>query len=299
MPELELLTSGWGLIEGPRCDPDNNLYFSDVPNGGVRRLLRNGEIELVIPKRRGVGGMLFHADGGLVVSGRNIQHVSGPAAAPDIRVLFDPGLPGFNDMHADADGRVYVGALRRDPFDENSAHTPGELYRINLDGTVDEVYGEVQLTNGIGFSPDGRRLYHSDSDPGRVWVSDVAPGAATTGAATAGASPDGTRTDDIRPVVTNRREFVAESDAPDGLAVDTEGGVWVALANGGRVQRYTPDGKPDLAISVPDPMVTSVSFGGADMRDLYIATGGRTSAGGCIYKTRTEQAGVPTPLARI
>ncbi len=280
LPELELLTSGWGLIEGPRTDADNNLYFSDVHNGGVRRLRlggeKSGEIELVIPKRRGVGGMLLHANGGLVVSGRNIQHVTGTADDGEIRVLFDPGALGFNDMHADAAGRVYVGSLRRDPFDESVAGSAGELYRINLDGSVDEVYGDVQLTNGIGFSPDGRRLYHSDSIPGRVWVSDVADAA-----------------------VTNRREFVAESDTPDGLAVDIDGGVWVALANGGRVQRYTPDGKPDVSIAVPDPMVTSVCFGGADMRDLYIATGGGTPAGGCIYKTRTQQAGVPTPLARV
>ena len=65
MAELELLSSGWGLIEGPRVDPDDNLYFSDVPNGGVYRRTPAGEIETVIPKRRGVGGMVFHADGGL------------------------------------------------------------------------------------------------------------------------------------------------------------------------------------------------------------------------------------------
>ncbi len=276
MSDLEQLTSGWGLIEAPRVDAENNLYFSDVPNGGVRRLHPDGEIELVIPKRRGVGGMLFHADGGLVVSGRNIQHVRSQAEGGEIRVLFDPGLPGFNDMHADSAGRVYVGSLRRDPFDESAASTPGELYRINLDGSFEEIYDGVGLTNGIGFSPDGLRLYHCDSDPGRVWVSDV--------------------TGDI---VTNKREFVAEQDTPDGLAVDTEGGIWVALANGGRVQRYTPQGEPDVFVTVPDPMVTSVCFGGADMTDLYIVTGGSTSAGGCIYKTRSKYAGVPTPLARV
>ncbi len=276
MSDLEQLTSGWGLIEAPRVDADSNLYFSDVPNGGVRRLRPDGEIELVIPKRRGVGGMLFHADGGLVVSGRNIQHVRSQDDGGEIRVLFDPGLPGFNDMHADSVGRVYVGSLRRDPFDESAADTPGELYRINLDGSVEEIYDGVSLTNGIGFSPDGLRLYHSDSDPGRVWVSDV----------------DGD-------AVSNKREFVAERDTPDGLAVDTEGGVWVALANGGRVQRYTPQGEPDVSIAVPDPMVTSVCFGGADMRDLYIVTGGGTPSGGCIFKARSEYAGVPTPLARV
>lgn len=273
MAELELLTSGWGLIEGPRVDADDNFYFSDVPNGGVRRRRTDGEIEIVIPKRRGVGGMVFHADGGLVVGGRNIQHVKDGES----RVLFDPGLPGFNDLHTDALGRVYVGSLRMDPFADGTP-TPGELYRINLDGSAEQLYDGVNLTNGIGFSPDGSKLYHSDSVPGRVTVADV----------------DGD-------AVTDKRTFVEERGAvPDGLAVDVDGGVWVALAEGGRVQRYLADGTPDAAVEIPDPMVTSVCFGGADMMDMYIVTGGSVEdVGGAVYRTRATVAGVPTPLARV
>ena len=107
MNELELLTEGWGLIEAPRVDEDDRLYFSDVPNGGVYRRLPTGEVETVIPKRRGVGGMVFHRDGGLIVGGRNVQHVNNG----EIRVLFDPGFPGFNDLHTDSLGRVYVLSL--------------------------------------------------------------------------------------------------------------------------------------------------------------------------------------------
>lgn len=272
MADLELLTSGWGLIEAPRVDADDNLYFSDVPNGGVRRRSPDGTIDVVIPKRKGVGGMVFHADGGLVVSGRNIQHV----VDGESRVVFDPGVPGFNDLHTDQLGRVYVGSIRQDPFSSSRERVPGELYRINLDGSADELYGDVMLTNGIGFSPDGSRLYHSDSIPGTIWVSDV----------------DGDQ-------VTARRAF-ARQPATDGLAVDVEGGVWVALAEGGQVKHYLSDGSPGEHFDVPDPMVTSLVFGGADMRDLYIVTGGANKAlGGCIYKTRAPIAGWPTPLARI
>lgn len=273
MAELELLSSGWGLIEAPRVDEEDNLYFSDVPNGGVRRRSPDGEMTVVVPKRRGVGGMVFHADGGVVVGGRNVQHVKDGQS----RVLFDPDVPGFNDLHTDGLGRVYVGTLGDDPFNESDDRLAGALYRLELDGSSTLIYDQVMLTNGIGFSPAGDRLYHSDSVPGRVWVSDV----------------DGD-------AVTNRRSFVEVRLVPDGLAVDVEGCVWVALAEGGRVQRYTPDGEPERSIEVPDKMVTSVVLGGSDMRDMYIVTGGRDpSVGGCIFKTRAPVAGVPTPKARV
>lgn len=271
--DLELLSSGWGLIEGPRVDANDNFYFSDVPNGGVRLRRPSGEIEVVIPKRRGVGGMVFHENGGLVVGGRNIQIVKDG----DSRILFDPGFPGFNDLHTDAAGRIYVGSLRSDPFSDAKDRQAGELWRLELNGDATQIYDGVQLTNGIGFSPDGMTLYHSDSVPGRVWMSDVEGDS-----------------------VVNKRSFVEEHGAiPDGLAVDIQGGVWVALAQGGRVQRYLPDGTPDVSISIPDPMVTSLCFGGSDMRDLYVVTGGATDLGGCIYKTRSEIAGLSTPKAKV
>src|SRR5438270_10768127 len=87
---LERLAYGYGLLEGPRVDAGGNLYFSDVPNGGVYRRALDGTITTAIPKRRGVGGIALHADGGLLVSGRDISHVRdgetpivpAPAAVP-------------------------------------------------------------------------------------------------------------------------------------------------------------------------------------------------------------------------
>src|SRR5215467_9473794 len=72
---FETLAYGYGLIEGPRVDPAGNLCFSDVTNGGVFRRRPDGAIDVVVPKRRGVGGIALHADGGLVISGKNICHV--------------------------------------------------------------------------------------------------------------------------------------------------------------------------------------------------------------------------------
>ena len=111
----------------------------------------DGSVETAIPKRRGVGGIALHADGGLVVSGRNICHVKDGAT----RIVFAPEAMGLNDLTVDGAGRVICGTLRTDPFGQNASRTPGECWRIDATDEATEIYGDVSLTNGIGFSPDG------------------------------------------------------------------------------------------------------------------------------------------------
>src|SRR5262245_44270876 len=240
--KFETLAWGYGLIEGPRVDGAGNLYFSDVTNGGVFRRRADGTIDTVVPKRRGVGGIALHADGGIVISGKNICHVRDGQT----RVLFaKDGVPGFNDLFTDAEGRVYTGSMRSNPFSESGPRTPGECYRIDAEGRATELYPGVSLTNGIGFSPDGRTIYHSDTALSQIHVHKLdAAGKATP------ATP------------------IRVEGGPDGLAVDAEGGVWVALYQAGAVQRFLPDGKPDARIDVPARAVTSLCFGGADLREI-------------------------------
>jgi gluconolactonase len=277
---LETLAYGYGLIEGPRVDSDDNLYFSDVPNGGVYRRAPSGEVSVAVPKRRGVGGIALHADGGLVIGGRNICHVRNG----ETRVLFDTDALGFNDLMTDAQGRVICGTIRSDPFDESGPRTPGEAYRINLDGTVEEMYGDVSLTNGIGFSPDGTRLYHADTGNNHVICHEVEQTA------------EGERLVNRRGLAPNDKFF------PDGLAVDEQGTIWVADYPNGAVVAMTPDGELVGRVEVPSTMVTSVCFGGADRRDLYIVTANNTedpSRSGTIFRTRVDVAGLVVPLARV
>lgn len=276
MPDMELLTYGYGLIEGPRVDSDGNLYFSDVPNGGVYRRRPGGEIETVIPKRRGVGGMVLHANGGLVVGGRNMQHVKDGA----IRVLFEPGEGGsLNDMHTDAAGRIYVGTIRSDPFTGDAPRTPGECWRIDGEGQATQMYGDVSLSNGIGLSPAGDVIYHADTTRRQVIAHDVTENGCS-----------------------NRRVFATlERGRPDGLAVDADGGVWVACYEGGSVARYDPSGALVEYIDVPATGITSVAFGGADLKDLYIVTSDNAEPdrNGSIFRMRAPVAGLPTQLATV
>jgi D-xylonolactonase len=276
---LELLASGYGLVEGPRVDAHGGLYFSDVHGGGVFHRSPDGRIEIAVPKRRGVGGIALHADGGIVCSGRNICHVRDG----ETRILFDPpDTPGFNDLFTDALGRVYAGSLRSNPFGDSSGpRTPGELWRIDAQGKAAELYGDVSLTNGIGFSPDAKTLYHSDTARGQVIAHDVLPDSHCT----------------------RRRIFASlQRGAPDGLAVDREGGVWVAAWAGGCVSRFAPDGRLDRHLEVPAKHVTSLCFGGDAESDLYIATADNSDdpeLRGCVFRTRAPCPGLPTPLVRI
>ena len=165
--QLELLASGYGLVEGPRTDADNNLYFTDIPGRGVYRRSPDGTIETLISGRHSVGGLVLHADGGFVLSGPNVAHWRNG----ELRVLLEvSGVKAFNDIHSDSEGRIYAGSIRSDLEDLKGPKVPGECYRINLDGSIDELYGGIEVTNGIGFSPDGRTMYHADSTSKGIWV---------------------------------------------------------------------------------------------------------------------------------
>ena len=280
---MEELISGFGLIEGPVYDPTRGLIFSDVINGGVHCLTDDGNAEIVVPHRRGIGGIVQHADGGLIVSGKNIAYKA-PGDAPT-RVLLEPeaalGGLGFNDITTDAAGRVYAGSLAFRPVAEGDEPKPGHLYVIDLDGTARRLADGILLTNGLGFSPDGNKLYHSDSLRHQVLVYDV---------------QENGNVGPPSPFAT------IEDGIPDGLAVSEDGAVWVAVAHGSAVKVFEPDGTERQTIPVPLPMVTSLCCGGADRRDLYIVTGsigsGREDAG-TVYRLRVDVAGLPVAPARI
>jgi xylono-1,5-lactonase len=280
---MQELATGYGLIEGPVWDPAKGLYFSDVLGGGINLLDRTDKVSLAVPKRRGVGGMALHADGGLVAGGRDIVHVS--LADHGMKVLLDRetarNATGFNDLATDAKGRIYVGSLAYSVF-KGEEMRPGNLYLIDLDGSARAVADGVLLTNGLGFSPDGRLLYHCDARRELVRVYDVAD--------------DGS--------VGHWRAFVATGpgSVPDGLKVAADGSVWVADAHGGRVAVFGADGRHRRDIPVPRPMVTSLCFGGDDLKDLYIVTGSRggpSESSGTVYRLRSDVAGLSLPLARV
>ena len=279
---MEELASGFGLIEGPTWDPGRGLLFSDVPNGGVFCLDEAGRVSTVVEHRRGIGGLALHADGGLVVGGRNVAY-KGPRAPGTVVLLPGDcveGIVGFNDLTTDEAGRVYVGSLGSSPFEPEGARRSGYLHVIDLDGSSRVLAPDIKLTNGLGFSPDGKRLYHCDSRNGFVGVY--------------GVHADGT--------VGPREVFARVAPGiPDGLAVAEDGSLWVAMARGDAVLVLAPEGTIRERIPTVH-MPTSVCFGGADLRDLYVVSGsdgtGREDGGG-VYRMRVDVPGLPVPPARV
>jgi xylono-1,5-lactonase len=282
MEHLQLLASGYGLIEGPVYDPARGLIFTDVNNGGAYCLAADGKVSVVVPHRKGMGGLAIHEKGGMIVSGRTIAYKP-PGEGATVNLIPEnavAGIVGFNDLVTDDAGRIYAGSLAGNPFGEDKPKS-AFLHLVELDGSHRVVAKDVHLTNGLGFSLNGRLLYHSDSGLNAIKIYDVA------------------KNGDLSPP----RIFATTKDgSPDGLAVASDGSIWIALAYGGAVAGYNPGGREIARIAVPDRLVTSLCFGGADWRDLYIVTGpdrAEPDSSGKIYRIRMEIPGRPRPLARV
>ncbi|MFJ3619761.1 SMP-30/gluconolactonase/LRE family protein [Streptomyces iakyrus] len=194
-----------------------------------------------------IGAVKPRTDGGLVLNLRDGIGLLDPDGG--FRWLHHEPVPGrrANDAAIAPDGALWAGTMR---YDE--APGGGTLSRVTGEGTVEVVLDDVAVSNGTGWSPDGRLMYYIDSPTRRIDVFDHADGR-----------------------ISGRRTLaVIEEDAgfPDGLTVDAEGCVWVALWQGSAVRRYTPGGALDRVIELPVPLVTACAFGGPDLTDLYITT---------------------------
>ncbi|MFJ7294214.1 SMP-30/gluconolactonase/LRE family protein [Streptomyces collinus] len=215
----------------------SRLHTYDPATG--RRTVRRTEQHIGAVKPRAGGGLVLNLRDGIGL------------LDPDdrFRWLHHEPVPGrrANDAAIAPDGALWAGTMR---YDE--APGGGTLSRVTGGGTVEAVLDDVAVSNGTGWSPDGRLMYYIDSPTRRVDVFDYADGR-----------------------ISGRRTLaVIEEGAgfPDGLTVDAEGCVWVALWQGSAVRRYTPGGELDRVIELPVPLVTACAFGGPDLSDLYITT---------------------------
>ncbi|MFC8916906.1 SMP-30/gluconolactonase/LRE family protein [Streptomyces sp. NPDC057116] len=239
------------LGEGPTWDPAaRRLVWVDILGSRVHTYAPESGRRTVTVTEQHVGAAKPRAGGGLVVNLRDGVGLYGPGGAP-FRWLVHHPVPGRrgNDAAVAPDGALWAGTMRYDEADGG-----GTLTRVAPDGTATTVFPGVSVSNGTGWSPDGTRMYYIDSPTRRIDVCRVTDG--------------GERVTDRRPLATVERG----AGIPDGLTVDADGCVWVALWDGAAIRRYTPDGTLDRVVELPVRRPTACAFGGPGLRDLYITT---------------------------
>jgi sugar lactone lactonase YvrE len=229
------IADGFSLAEAPVVDTDGHLLVADVLVGGVRRFDVDGhELESLLAKRRGIGGMGVRADGTVIVSGRDLSLVDAGGALSTLVPLPDGGT-GFNDLMIAPDGTVIAGVLTCHPLGGGDL-TPGLLAVITPDGDARFTPLDFCWPNGIGLSPDEGTLYVSDFHTGIVhsgrWNG---PSLAPT----------------LEPWVQS-----PTGDA-DGLTITPDGSVWVAGGAGGCLIGYDPSGELVDRIDLPGEFVSS------------------------------------------
>lgn len=229
--------------------------WRDLRTGETGELATTGHVGAAVPRQRG-GFVLCLPDGPVLADPDRVITPLGGYAEADLEADVRPrtGAVRSNDAKADPAGRLWLGTVA---YDETPG--AGALYRLDPGAPRPvRVLDGVTISNGLGWSPDGELMYFIDTATGLVEVFDY-------------------DLDSGQPA--NRRTFAAieEGDgSPDGLCVDAEGAVWVALWRGGEVRRYLPDGRLDRAVEVGTPLVTSCAFaasgGGAGDLDLLVIT---------------------------
>lgn len=224
------------------------LRFVDMLAGDVMTLLPTGSTT----RRRvdDVAAVIRHrAGGGYAIAGEHRILLFDPdwVLERGIRVLDDPAAR-LNEGGCDPAGRFYIGSMTYDGADGG-----GTLYRVDPDGGVAVVLPGMSIPNGLVWSAEGSRAYHNDTGPATLTAYEAEPGGRLS-----------------KPRVLVRFDA---GGAPDGMAIDAEGGLWVAMWGGGQVRRYSPEGVLEEVVEVPGaPNVTSCAFGGDDGRTLFITT---------------------------
>lgn len=280
-PVLELaLDSRSHLGEGPVWDGEKQqLIWVNLIRGEVHRFDPATGADSHIDVGRPVGAAALRESGGYVLAVEN--GFATLSESGELAMLVDLGLgPRYraNDGKCDRFGRFWAGTNAYD-------FTPGEstLWRLDPDGSATAVVTGLTLSNGLDWSPDDRTMYLVDTMARTLWAYDFDGAAGTLSGG--------------RALVT-----FAEGELPDGMTVDVEGCLWVAMYGGGEVRRFTPDGGLDTRLPVPVANPSSCAFGGPDLGDLYVTTGhqlddpsvlGPDSHLGSLFRGRPGAVGLP------
>jgi len=269
--------------ENPLWHPiEKRLYWIDIPTGRIFRYdPATGEHEQFY-EGEVIGGFTIQADGSLLLfmARGAVKILRDGELITIIDEIPDERESRFNDVIADPEGRVFCGTM-------STRSRPGRLYRLERDGRLTKLLDGIGTSNGLGFTPDRKGLYYTDSRRREIYLFDYDRG---TGE------------------ITNQRVFVRVPEGegvPDGMTVDSEGYVWSARWDGGCLVRYAPDGCEERRIYFPARKVSSLTFGGEDYTDIYVTTAGGNDkenegwGAGALFRINLGIKGVPEFFSRI
>ena len=271
--------------EGPLWHTDEKrLYWVDIPQGRIFWFDPSTGEHAQFFQERQIGGFTIQEDGSLLLfmDRGSIALLREGELTYLVDEIPEERDTRFNDVIADPRGSVFCGTMPTDT-------QPAKLYRLDSDGSLSVVLDNIGLSNGLGFTLDRKRMYYTDSFARKIYVFDY---------------------DEATSEISNQRVFVETPEGegegiPDGMTVDADGYVWSARAGGSALVRYTPDGALDMRIPFPARMVSSVTFGGPDLDEIYVTTiGGDNRAeqgpgAGGLFRLKLGIRGVPDYHSRI
>ncbi len=266
---------------------ERRLYWQDSTTGRLFRYDPGAQNHEQVLKTDYIGATTVQADGSLLVFGTDcgVWRFHDGQLTTFIEPM--PGESRFNDVAADPVGRVFAGSVPVDDPEQPGQHKRlGRLYLFDTDLSVKVVEQDLGCANGIGFSLDNNTMYYVDSLAHAIHAYDYD---LQTGG------------------ITSRRIFapIDEPLLPDGLTVDAEGCIWLALWDGGCVRRYSPGGELMQTVKLPTPLTTSLMFGGEALDELYVTSAGgdkKDSNGqtaGALFRLRPGVKGRPENLSRL
>jgi len=284
------------LGESPFWHPDEAaLYWCDIPGRQLHRWVPSSATHTAWPVASEPASCAPLPGGALLLACRDGLFRFDPASGQRRRIArppYDPAYERFNDGKADPQGRFWVGTLYEPRQPPNAA-----LYRWAA-GRLDRMAGDITVSNGLAFSPDGRTLYRSDTTSHRVYALDFDGG---------DGSLSRQRVFAEFPVKQPEQELATYGGRPDGAAVDAEGAYWCAMYEGQRLLRFAPEGALLQELPLPVRCPTMPCFGGADLRTLYVTTARQNRPAdelaaqplaGAVLSLRVDVPGLPVNFAR-
>ncbi len=268
--------------ENPLWHPDHqSCLWTDIPNGRLFEFNPASKTTEIIYTGRPVGGFTIQQDGSLLLF-KDRGTITRWRAGDEVVIV--PEIPverelRFNDVIADPGGRVFCGTYTH-------GHR-GRLYRLDTDGTLTKILDDIGCSNGMAFTRDRTGLFYIDSLARNIYYFDY---------------------DETRGELSNQRVFYTVPEGqgfPDGCTMDELGYLWFALWGGSAVMRLNPEGEVDASIPMPAQKITSICFGGAGLKTMFVTSEGGNARSdqdllaGATFSTRCTVSGLPEFRSRI